>query len=93
MNLEEEIRDGYKVTAEMKKLWSVQMDILEQIDKICKKHNITYYADGGTLLGAVRHKGFIPWDDDLDVQMYRDDLEKFCKVAKEESLFPSDMGD
>ena len=84
MNLEEEIRDGYTVSADMKKLWSVQMEILDQIDRICKKHNITYYADGGTLLGAVRHKGFIPWDDDLDVQMYRDDLEKFCKVAKDE---------
>ena len=84
MNLEEEIRDGYKVSADMKKLWSVQMEILDEIDRICKKHNITYYADGGTLLGAIRHKGFIPWDDDLDVQMYRDDLEKFCKVAKDE---------
>lgn len=84
MNLEEEIRDGYKVSADMKKLWSVQMEILDEIDRVCKKHNITYYADGGTLLGAVRHKGFIPWDDDLDVQMYRDDLEKFCKVAKDE---------
>ena len=88
MNLDEEVRDGYKVSADMKKLWSVQMEILDQIDRICQKHNITYYADGGTLLGAVRHKGFIPWDDDLDIQMKKDDLEKFCKIAKEELKYP-----
>ena len=88
MNLEEEIRDGYKVSADMKKLWSVQMEILDQIDQICERHNITYYADGGTLLGAVRHKGFIPWDDDLDICMFKDELDKFIKYAKEELKDP-----
>lgn len=88
MNLNEEVRDDYLVSAEIKKLWSVQMDILSRIDEICEKHDIKYFADGGTLLGAVRHKGFIPWDDDLDILMFKDDLDKFIKYAKEELKDP-----
>lgn len=79
----EEVRNDYKISSEMKKIWSVELDLFNQLDKICKKHNITYYADGGTLLGAVRHHGFIPWDDDMDFMMYRDDFEKLCSVASE----------
>ncbi|MBR5683120.1 MAG: LicD family protein [Ruminococcus sp.] len=84
MELNEEVRDGHLVTAETKKLWAVQLDLLDRLEKICKKHGLKYYADGGTLLGAVRHKGFIPWDDDIDVQMFVDDFEAFCRFAKEE---------
>lgn len=67
-----------------------QLSILETVAAICKKHNIHYWLDGGTLLGAVRHKGFIPWDDDIDIAMSLADLEKFIKVAPQElpdSLF------
>lgn len=79
--LKEEERDGYLVTSEVKQFWAVLLDILVQIDTVCKKHNIQYFLCGGTLLGAVRHRGFIPWDDDLDVMMKRNDYNRFCEVA------------
>ena len=60
------------------------LQILLAIDAVCKKHNIRYRLDSGTLLGAVRHKGFIPWDDDVDLCFLRAEWEKFAKVAKEE---------
>lgn len=84
MNLNDEIREGHLIKSETKKLWAVQLELLDCLETICKKHGLKYYADGGTLLGAVRHKGFIPWDDDIDVQMFIDDFELFCKFAKKE---------
>ena len=58
-------------------------DIMCAIDDLCEKHGIGYFLDSGTLLGAVRHKDFIPWDDDADLAMTRDNFERFCKVAGE----------
>lgn len=60
------------------------LGMLCEFDRICKKYHIQYFLGGGTLLGAVRHEGFIPWDDDLDVMMLRDDYEWFLQVAKSE---------
>lgn len=68
----------------LEKLHRTLKEILSVIDSLCKKHKIEYFATAGTLLGAVRHSDFIPWDDDIDVCMYRDDYDKFLEIAKKE---------
>lgn len=60
------------------------VDILVEIDRICRRHDIPYWIDFGTLLGAVRHGGFIPWDDDLDISIFRQDRKSFCRYLREE---------
>lgn len=67
-------------------MWAVELHMLEAFDEVCKKYGLTYYVDFGTLLGAVRHQGFIPWDDDIDVVMFRDDYERFQAIAPYEFL-------
>ena len=62
----------------------IELDILIFIDDVCKKHNLTYFLAYGTLIGAIRHKGFIPWDDDIDIQMPKDDVNKLIKILKEQ---------
>ncbi len=62
----------------------IELEMMVEIKRICEKHNIKYFLVGGSMLGAVRHKGFIPWDDDLDIGMLRDDYEKFATVAPKE---------
>ena len=60
------------------------LKILLEVDRICRKHDIPYFLTNGTLLGAVRHKGFIPWDDDADVGMFRPDYERFVSIVQQE---------
>ena len=86
--LQEENRDGYLVSAEMKKVWAIEMDLLREFIQICTKYHLQYWIDGGSLLGAVRHKGFIPWDDDLDVWMPREDYEQLLAIPSEEIKAP-----
>ena len=83
-SLEKEFICDFEVSEKMKKVWNVELNCLEIFKAICKKHNLTYYAINGTLLGAVRHKGFIPWDDDIDVGMPRKDYEEFLIFAEKE---------
>lgn len=66
------------------KLQKTQLDMAVEVDRICKKYQIPYFIIAGTLLGAVRHGGTIPWDDDLDIGMVRKDYERFLQVSKEE---------
>jgi len=86
--LEEEVRDGYKVSSQMKQVWAVQLDLLKIFIDICEKYQLKYFADSGTLLGAVRHGGMIPWDDDIDVAMPREDYNKLCKCISQELKYP-----
>ena len=83
-----EERSGYYVTPEMKKVWAVELDLLAEFARVCEKHNLKWWMDAGTLLGAVRHKGFIPWDDDADVIMMRDDFSRLCEIAPHEFRTP-----
>lgn len=86
--LKEEVIEGCLVSEKVKKLWVVLLDLLNEFDKVCKKHNLRYFLAYGTLIGAVRHKGFIPWDDDIDLFMPRDDYEKLLEIGENEFKYP-----
>lgn len=79
--LQPQERCGYRVTAERKAVWAVELTLLERFDAVCRQHGLTYFAGGGTLLGAVRHGGFIPWDDDVDLFMPRRDYDRLLAVG------------
>jgi len=81
--LQEETRNGFVITAEMKRVWAVQIDLLKELLRVCQAHGLKIYADGGTLLGAIRHQGYIPWDDDIDMMMLREDYDKLMQLANE----------
>jgi len=66
----------------LRRLQLIQLEMLCDIVKICNNHHIKYFLIGGTLLGAVRHKGFIPWDDDIDIGMFREDYQRFLEVCR-----------
>lgn len=75
-------------TINIDELKDIQVKILLHVDNFCKENNISYFLAGGTLLGAVRHHGFIPWDDDIDIMMKRDDYEKFIKLYPKNDVSP-----
>lgn len=81
------MEDFSKYNGEGTKLRKAQLrmlDILVEVDRVCRKHNIPYWIEYGTLLGAVRHGGFIPWDDDLDIAMMKEDYNRFLAIAPKE---------
>ena len=71
----------------LEEIKQVELEILHYIDKVCKENGITYYLDCGTLLGAVRHQGFIPWDDDIDILVPRKDYEKLFGILKDDNCY------
>lgn len=86
----EELRTIYNPEGSiLRKVQLKMLDILRTVDTICKKHNIEYVLDGGSLLGAVRHGGFIPWDDDLDITVMRKDFKRLRKILPKE--LPSNL--
>jgi lipopolysaccharide cholinephosphotransferase len=81
---EGEVRKDFYIEPMMKRVWAAQMEVLAVIDEICKKHEIKYFADWGTLLGTVREGGFVPWDDDMDIAMLRPDYTRFIQLLSTE---------
>lgn len=80
----DEVREGFYVSTMMKRYFAAQLKVLYVCAQICEKHGIRYFADYGTLLGAVRHGGYVPWDDDLDICMLRSDWNRFFAAADKE---------
>lgn len=76
-----EIRWGFTISEMMKRCWAANLDVLEVFKEVCRQNGLKYYAAYGTLLGALRHNGFVPWDDDIDLIMIREDYDRFIEIA------------
>ena len=85
---EREVRCGYEVTEKHKKIWAVHLDLYRAFSELCEEHDIHFQVAFGTLIGAVRHKGFIPWDDDFDVWMDRENYEKLQALDTRDVMAP-----
>ena len=81
--LKEETRCDFFIDEKKKEIWLIEIDLLMEFMRVCEKHNLKYFIVFGTLLGTVRHNGFVPWDDDIDVCMPRDDYETFLQLSDE----------
>lgn len=78
-----------EVVLDIHDIHAVSLDLVDQFDAFCKKHGLKYYLCGGTLLGAVRHSGFIPWDDDIDLFMSRPEYDRLVKICETEEIAPN----
>ena len=78
-----EIKNEFLVDEKRKKIWAIELDLLLEFDAFCKKYSLEYFLMYGTLLGAVRHNGFVPWDDDMDIVMPRKDYQELIEKANE----------
>lgn len=81
MNLEKEVICDFEVSAKMKRIWAMELEMVEKFVSVCEQYQLTYFIMGGTLLGAVRHHGFIPWDNDIDLAMPRMDFNKLLEIG------------
>lgn len=81
---EEEVREDFTVSRLRKRIWAAEMELLKIVTDICDRYGLMYFADWGTLLGAVRHKGYVPWDDDIDICMKREDYNRLIKLLPNE---------
>lgn len=81
---DQEIRNGFYIDSTMKTVWAAELEVLQKIAEICDKYGLTWFAAYGTLLGAVRHEGFVPWDDDMDIWLLRKDYNILMKVLQKE---------
>ncbi len=79
-----EIREGFQVDATMKTVWAAELEVLSEIAKVCERHGLTWYMAFGSLLGVIRHQGFIPWDDDMDIWLKREDYLQLLTYLPEE---------
>lgn len=80
---ETETRCDFVISSMMKKSWAAQMEVLRIVAGICEDNGLQYFAEGGTLLGAVRHQGFIPWDDDIDISLKREEYNELIRILPE----------
>lgn len=80
----EEIKCDFTITSKIKKIWAIELDLLNEFQQVCKRYNLTWFMAYGSLIGTVRHHGFIPWDNDIDVLMPRADYDKFCEITPKE---------
>ena len=81
--LQPEERCGYHVPTEIKKVWAIELDLFRAVSEVCQKHGLRFWVAYGSMLGAVRHKGYIPWDDDFDIMLPRKDYQKLIRLQKE----------
>lgn len=81
---EKEVICDFEVPELMKRAWAAELEILQVVIELCDRHQLRYFADGGTLLGTIRHQGFIPWDDDIDICLKREDFDRLAAVLLDE---------